>query len=85
MASTCRDLGTFRDGRLKELQPLERQVLVEKHLISPLSGKGFKMEESLSPENEEVSIMVNEREIIFVSNAYFLVCQLREALMWQVV
>ena len=57
-------LGTLEMVRLKELQPLERQVLVEKHLISPLLAKEFEMGGVLITENEEVSIMVNEEDHI---------------------
>lgn len=72
-------LGTLEMVRLKELQPLERQVLVEKHLISPLLAKEFEMGGVLITENEEVSIMVNEEDHIRIQ-CLFPGLQLREAL-----
>ena len=63
-------LGTLEMVRLKELQPLERQVLVEKHLISPLLAKEFEMGGVLITENGVVSIVANEEDRIRIEWGY---------------
>jgi|HigsolmetaAR204D_1030405.scaffolds.fasta_scaffold02541_4 protein arginine kinase len=72
-------LGTFVLLKMNELQPIQKRVLVEKHLISP-----YLMEESalggcLLSENEEVSIMINEEDHIRIQ-CLFPGLQLKEAL-----
>ncbi len=49
---------------MAELQPLEKQVLVEKHLISPLLSERQKESGVLLSESEQVSIMINEEDHI---------------------
>ena len=46
------------------LEPLEKQVLVEKHLISPLLAERQNESAVLLSENEQVSIMINEEDHI---------------------
>ncbi len=48
--------------RLAEAPPLERQVLVEKHLISPALAQDARGKAVAISENESTSIMVNEED-----------------------
>ena len=48
--------------KISDLDSLERQVLVEKHLISPLLVKESRSSAVLLKEDEGVSIMVNEED-----------------------
>ena len=48
--------------RVNDLEPLDRHVLVEKHLISPLLAKESHNSAVLVQEEEGVSIMVNEED-----------------------
>ncbi|WP_141434087.1 protein arginine kinase [Bacillus sp. 03113] len=57
------------DGSLEmlimdELQPLQKRVLVEKHLISPLLAEDSPFGACLLSVNEEASIMINEEDHI---------------------
>ncbi|GLC89996.1 protein-arginine kinase [Lysinibacillus piscis] len=47
---------------IKDLSPLQRQILVEKHLISPQLAKKEQVGSMLLSEDEAVSIMVNEED-----------------------
>jgi protein arginine kinase len=47
---------------MSDLKPLEKRVLVEKHLISPLLTEDSLYGAVLLSENEEVSIMINEED-----------------------
>jgi protein arginine kinase len=47
---------------MSDLKPLEKRVLVEKHLISPLLTEESLYGAVLLSENEEVSIMINEED-----------------------
>lgn len=47
---------------MEDLQPLEKQVLVEKHLISPFLVERQKESGVLLSKNEQVSLMVNEED-----------------------
>jgi len=49
---------------MNELQPLQRRVLVEKHLISPLLAEGANYGAAFLSENEDISIMINEEDHI---------------------
>ena len=56
------DLGKLEQIRLADLTELEKQVLVEKHLISPnLANESRNGALILSP-NEDISIMINEED-----------------------
>ncbi|MFJ7978473.1 protein arginine kinase [Peribacillus sp. NPDC096379] len=57
-------VGNLELFELEKLEPLERQVLVEKHLISPNLAEDSLCAACLLSENEEISIMVNEEEHI---------------------
>ncbi|WP_462412532.1 protein arginine kinase [Neobacillus sp. Marseille-QA0830] len=61
------------------LQPLQKRVLVEKHLISPLLSDDAPHGAVLLSENEEVSIMINEEDHIRIQ-CLFPGLQLEEAL-----
>lgn len=50
--------------RIDSLSPLEKKVLVEKHLISPFLADEARKGAVLLSENEEVSIMLNEEDHI---------------------
>ncbi|WP_053364742.1 protein arginine kinase [Bacillus sp. FJAT-27245] len=49
---------------MHELQPLQKRVLVEKHLISPHLSEDSPFGACLLSENEEISVMVNEEDHI---------------------
>lgn len=65
--------------KVDEMQPLQKQVLVEKHLISPHLAEDSPYGAVLLTENEEVSIMVNEEDHIRIQ-CLFPGLQLSEAL-----
>lgn len=49
---------------MNDLQPLQKRVLVEKHLISPHLAESSPFGACLLSENEEISIMINEEDHI---------------------
>ncbi|WP_059174101.1 protein arginine kinase [Bacillus sp. FJAT-27445] len=49
---------------MHELKPLQKRVLVEKHLISPNLAEDSPFGACLLSENEEISVMVNEEDHI---------------------
>ena len=55
-------LGDIEFIPLAEVPPLERQLLVEKHLISPAHTKNVKHKAVILRDDEAVSIMVNEED-----------------------
>ena len=65
--------------KIDELQPLQKRVLVEKHLISPHLAEDSSHGAVLLTENEEVSIMINEEDHIRIQ-CLFPGLQLTEAL-----
>ena len=65
--------------KIDEMQPLQKKVLVEKHLISPHLAEDSPYGACLVTENEEVSIMVNEEDHIRIQ-CLFPGLQLSEAL-----
>jgi protein arginine kinase len=65
--------------KIDELQPLQKRVLVEKHLISPHLAEDSPYGAVLLTENEEVSIMINEEDHIRIQ-CLFPGLQLSEAL-----
>lgn len=65
--------------KIDELQPLQKRVLVEKHLISPQLAEESPYGAVLLTENEEVSIMINEEDHIRIQ-CLFPGLQLSEAL-----
>jgi protein arginine kinase len=50
--------------KMNELQPIQKRVLVEKHLISPHLAEDSPFGAVLLSENEEISIMINEEDHI---------------------
>ncbi|MBM7650384.1 protein arginine kinase [Bacillus ectoiniformans] len=50
--------------KMETLTPLEKRVLVEKHLISPLLADASPYGAVLLSENEDISVMVNEEDHI---------------------
>src|SRR5690606_6239536 len=64
---------------MDELQPLQKRVLVEKHLISPHLAENSSHGACLLSENEELSIMINEEDHIRIQ-CLFPGFQLSEAL-----
>jgi protein arginine kinase len=70
------DIGAFtKTGEMDllvmdNLQPLQKRVLVEKHLISPNLAEGSNHGACLLSENEEISIMINEEDHIRIQCLY---------------
>lgn len=73
------DLGEYEFLKIDELQPLQKRVLVEKHLISPHLAEDSNHGACLLSENEEISIMINEEDHIRIQ-CLFPGFQLTEAL-----
>jgi len=48
--------------QIHELNPVDRQVLVEKHLISPEFAEGDRQRAAIISKDERISIMVNEED-----------------------
>ncbi|WP_246945459.1 protein arginine kinase [Bacillus pinisoli] len=69
----------FEILKMNELQPIEKRVLVEKHLISPHLAEETNFGACLLSENEEFSIMINEEDHIRIQ-CLFPGLQLTEAL-----
>ncbi|UOQ83883.1 protein arginine kinase [Gracilibacillus salinarum] len=69
----------FEFVRMADLNSTEKQVLVEKHLISPHLADKSKYGATLISKNEQVSIMVNEEDHIR-AQLYFPGFQLEKAL-----
>ena len=65
--------------KIEEMQPLQKRVLVEKHLISPHLAEESPYGAVLITENEEISIMINEEDHIRIQ-CLFPGLQLSEAL-----
>ncbi|MGK7379877.1 protein arginine kinase [Planococcus sp. 1R117A] len=53
---------SFTHINIQETPKLQREVLVEKHLISPYLARGTHSGSVLLSENEELSVMVNEED-----------------------
>ena len=60
-------LGKFEWLEMSDLTPLEKRVLVEKHLISPGLAEDSTHGAALINESESVSIMVNEEDHLTAS------------------
>lgn len=56
--------GPFELVKMEDLNPLEKRVLVEKHLISPNLAQDSRKGAVLLKEDESVSIMINEEDHI---------------------
>lgn len=56
------EVGGLELIRMNELTPVERQILVEKHLISPDLLQNFERKAVVLRDDEVVSIMVNEED-----------------------
>lgn len=78
-ASAFYNYGQMELLKIDEMQPLQKKVLVEKHLISPLLAEDSPYGACLLTENEEVSIMINEEDHIRIQ-CLFPGLQLSEAL-----
>ncbi|WP_394239318.1 protein arginine kinase [Niallia oryzisoli] len=64
---------------MQDLQPLQKRVLVEKHLISPNLAEDANHGACLLSENEKISVMINEEDHIRIQ-CLFPGLQLQEAL-----
>lgn len=62
LASTLGRFGEVRVLRMAEVEILERQVLVEKHLISPEHTKNTHAKGVILGKQEEISVMINEED-----------------------
>lgn len=74
--------GAYKDlafVSIRDLSAIEKRVLVEKHLISPLLAKQSEAAAVLISENEQVSLMINEEDHIRLQ-LYFPGFQITEAL-----
>ncbi|PKR76625.1 protein arginine kinase [Halalkalibacillus sediminis] len=56
--------------RMSELEPVEKRVLVEKHLISPNLAENNETGAALISQNEQASIMVNEEDHLRIQLYY---------------
>ncbi|ADG81130.1 protein arginine kinase [Thermincola potens] len=56
------EFGPLEFVRLEELSPVERQILLEKHLISPQLLEDIKNRAVILSEDESLSIMINEED-----------------------
>ncbi|MEI5909163.1 protein arginine kinase [Bacillus spongiae] len=65
--------------KINELQPLQKKVLVEKHLISPQLAEHSRFGAVILTEQEDVSIMINEEDHLRIQ-CLFPGLQLKEAL-----
>ncbi|QCJ40518.1 protein arginine kinase [Bacillus sp. S3] len=77
--SADQNFGQMELLKIDEMQPLQKRVLVEKHLISPQLAEDSPYGAVLLTENEEVSIMINEEDHIRIQ-CLFPGLQLSEAL-----
>ncbi|HEY4600407.1 MAG TPA: protein arginine kinase [Cerasibacillus sp.] len=64
---------------VQDLSTIEKMVLVEKHLISPLLTKKFNTAASLISPDEQISIMINEEDHLRIQ-LYYSGFQLQDAL-----
>ncbi|KHE70869.1 protein arginine kinase [Halobacillus sp. BBL2006] len=78
-SQSFRDYENFELVQMKDLQPVEKRVLVEKHLISPHLAENSDHSATLISQNEQVSVMVNEEDHIRIQ-LYFPGFQLDKAL-----
>src|SRR5690606_26442588 len=69
----------FEFVSIRDLTAIEKSVLVEKHLISPLLAKKEGAAATLISDNEQVSVMINEEDHIRIQ-IYFPGLQLTKAL-----
>ncbi|APH06693.1 protein arginine kinase [Bacillus weihaiensis] len=67
---TFKNLGQLELVKMNDLQPIQKRVLVEKHLISPNLADHSVFGGCLLSENEEVSIMINEEDHIRIQCLY---------------
>ncbi|MFD1038201.1 protein arginine kinase [Virgibacillus byunsanensis] len=76
---------SFQDNKsfgfvaIRDLTPIEKRVLVEKHLISPHLADQAQAAAALISENEKISVMINEEDHIRIQ-LYFPGFQLNKAL-----
>jgi protein arginine kinase len=56
------EIGKLEMLEMNQLQPIEKQVLVEKHLISPQLIDDLRHGACLLSENEVISVMINEED-----------------------
>jgi protein arginine kinase len=78
-SQSFRDYENFELVQMKDLQPVEKRVLVEKHLISPHLAENSDHSATLISQNEQVSVMINEEDHIRIQ-LYFPGFQLDKAL-----
>lgn len=71
--------GNLEMLKMEDMQPIERRVLIEKHLISPDLAENSQIGACLLSENEQISIMINEEDHVRIQ-CLFPGFQLSEAL-----
>ena len=62
--SLCSTESNFELLRMENMQPLEKRVLVEKHLVSPLLANQSSFGATFLSQDEKISIMINEEDHI---------------------
>ncbi|MBM7606526.1 protein arginine kinase [Metabacillus crassostreae] len=67
---TLEKIGQLELLKMNDLQPIQKRVLVEKHLISPNLADHSVYGGCLLSENEEVSIMINEEDHVRIQCLY---------------
>ncbi|GIO34985.1 MULTISPECIES: protein arginine kinase [Paenibacillus] len=65
-----KSLGTFYTVKLDEIEPIDKRVLVEKHLISPSLANESQNGAVMISEDESVSIMINEEDHLRIQCLY---------------
>lgn len=76
---TFGDYQRFELVQISDLKPIEKRVLVEKHLISPNLAENTDTGAALISQNEQVSVMINEEDHIRIQ-LYYPGLQLERAL-----
>ncbi|WP_232699764.1 protein arginine kinase [Brevibacillus daliensis] len=61
-SASMKKKGQFELLRMEELQPLEKKVLVEKHLISPNLAEESRKGAVILSEDEAISVLINEED-----------------------
>lgn len=77
--TSFQDYENFQFISIPDLSTIEKKVLVEKHLISPLLAKRSQAAAALISKQEQVSLMINEEDHIRIQ-LYFPGLQLTKAL-----
>ena len=69
-SQSFRELGDYQMIRIKDLDPLERRILVEKHLISPRLSDDFQHSAVILKDDESANVMLNEEDHLRIQCIY---------------